>query len=64
MHLQACFGYLKHVRGEFPESERAAAHTLALPVHPELTADQVRYVVDCIREFLLSPSSRPVGERP
>lgn len=52
MHLQECFAYLGHSRGAFPESERAASETLALPVHPELTSDQVRYVVDCIRDFV------------
>jgi dTDP-4-amino-4,6-dideoxygalactose transaminase len=51
MHLQECFAYLRHQAGAFPESERAARETLALPVHPELTDQQGRYVVDCIREF-------------
>jgi dTDP-4-amino-4,6-dideoxygalactose transaminase len=53
MHLQECFAYLGHARGAFPQSERAAAETLALPVHPELTDEQARYVVDCIRDFFL-----------
>jgi len=52
MHLQECFAYLGHRPGAFPESERAARGTLALPVHPELTQAQAQYVVDCIREFL------------
>ena len=52
MHLQECFASLGHKAGEFPESERAADETLALPIHPELTDDQARYVVDCIRDFL------------
>jgi dTDP-4-amino-4,6-dideoxygalactose transaminase len=52
MHLQECFAYLGNKKGEFPESERAALHTVALPVHPELSEAQARYVVDCIGEFL------------
>lgn len=51
MHLQECFSYLGHSKGAFPESERAAAETLALPIHPELTEEQARFVVECIRDF-------------
>jgi dTDP-4-amino-4,6-dideoxygalactose transaminase len=51
MHLQECFAYLGHPAGAFPESERAAKETLALPVYPEVTEAQARYVVECIREF-------------
>ncbi|MBZ5634707.1 MAG: DegT/DnrJ/EryC1/StrS family aminotransferase [Acidobacteriia bacterium] len=56
MHLQECFAYLGHGVGSFPESERAAKETLALPIHPELTEAQARFVVDCIREFLAAPA--------
>jgi dTDP-4-amino-4,6-dideoxygalactose transaminase len=48
LHLQQCFAYLDGSAGDFPESERAAAQTLALPIYPELTEQQLQYVVDSI----------------
>ncbi len=51
LHLQDCFRSLGHSAGDFPESERAAKETLALPIFTELTPSQQEAVVDRIAEF-------------
>jgi len=52
LHLQKCFKYLNYRKGDFPESEKAAVQTLAIPVYPDLTGQELDYIISSIREFL------------
>ena len=51
LHLQDALLSLGYQAGDFPESERAAAEVLALPMYPELREDEQDIVVDAIRSF-------------
>lgn len=51
-HLQECFDYLGYKKGDFPVSELCADTSIALPVYPELSVEQINYVVEKIHQFL------------
>jgi len=51
LHLQPCFAFLGHGPGDFPGAEAAAADSLALPVIPEVTREQLDAVAAVVREF-------------
>ena len=51
LHRQRCFAHLGYRDGSLPESERAAAEVVSLPVYPELARSQLDYVIDAVRGF-------------
>ncbi|HWO43247.1 MAG TPA: DegT/DnrJ/EryC1/StrS family aminotransferase [Candidatus Eisenbacteria bacterium] len=51
LHLQECFKSTAKAVGNFPHAQAASRESLALPVYPELTDDQIGYVVNRIAEF-------------
>ena len=39
---------IEYKKGDFPVSESAAEKTLALPIYPELSVEQLQYLVDSV----------------
>lgn len=58
MHVQKCFSNLGYRAGDFPVSERLANESLALPVYPELPAEDIEYICRTLKGFY---SGRPPG---
>lgn len=50
-HRQECFNYLEYNDNDFPVANSAAETSLALPIYPELSSEQIQYVVETIRNF-------------
>lgn len=51
LHMQKCFSYLGYMEGDLPQSECASREVVALPMYPELTADEQHYIVETIAEY-------------
>lgn len=62
IHLQEACADLRLAPGSFPHAERAAEEILSLPMHPELTVDQISYVCQTIRDFFRG-RARPRSRR-
>jgi dTDP-4-amino-4,6-dideoxygalactose transaminase len=51
LHEQPCFEYLGYKPGDFPEAERAARESLALPIFPEISREAQQYVLKSVADF-------------
>ncbi len=51
LHLQPAYQKLTCKTGDFPETERACAEVLSIPVMPELSPEQRDYVAENVRAF-------------
>lgn len=52
LHLQKAYAHLGFKAGDFPVAEAAASEIVSLPMFPQLTDDDQRYVVQEIRQYV------------
>lgn len=51
IHLQPCFSFLRYKKGDFPVTEKLANRILSLPMYPELTKDEIFYIIEQVNDF-------------
>ncbi len=51
IHLQPAYAYLQLKKGSYPVTEEKSKHILALPLFPEITEEEIRYVADNVKTF-------------
>lgn len=59
-HRQECFTYLNYDVNAYPVADCCANDSLALPIYPELSTEQITYVVDMIAEFMRTSDHLPL----
>jgi dTDP-4-amino-4,6-dideoxygalactose transaminase len=52
LHLQQAYRNAGKQNGSFPQTERAAAEVISLPMHTELTEEQQRFIAHSVVEAL------------
>lgn len=52
LHLCEAYSHLGYKLGDFPIAERVCKEIVSLPMYPELSEEEIRYVADTINEFL------------
>lgn len=62
IHLQEAYAYLGYRPGDFPVSEQLVREVLSLPMHTELTEEQLGYISGAVREFFNGKINRKGAE--
>ena len=45
VHLQECYKELKYKKGDFSVAEKCCEGIMSLPMYPELTEEEIRYII-------------------
>lgn len=53
LHLQSAYQMNGYKEGDFPKAEKAARHVLSLPMHTELTEEQLQFICNKIKQVVM-----------
>ncbi len=51
LHLQKAYTDPRYKEGDFPVTEELCKRVISLPMHTELTNEQLEWIVSCVKEF-------------
>ncbi len=51
LHLQPAYKYLGYKKGNFLKAEKISNEILSLPMYPELTKKQIKFIIDIIKKY-------------
>ncbi len=51
MHLQEAYKFYGYKKGDLPISEELSHSVISLPMHTELSTEQLEYICNCVKEF-------------
>lgn len=63
LHLQQAYRFLGYNKGNFPVAEKSSAEFVSLPMYPELSREQIEFVVSEIKQFILQNNVRKDSEK-
>lgn len=52
LHMQKAYMDSRYKHGDFPVTEQLCNHVISLPMHTELTEEDLRYICDSVLEFV------------
>ena len=52
LHMQKAYTDARYKQGDFPVTEHLCANVISLPMHTELSTDDLQYIADAVLEFL------------
>jgi len=52
LHMQKAYTDPRYKQGDFPVTEHLCANVISLPMHTELTTDDLQYITDSVLEFV------------